>query len=355
MQFIPIDKIRPGMVLGKDIKLYDNSGVHDLLLKGIPLRKANIERLKAIGSPGMYILEKDDPLIRPESIIDEKLKNETIIGIEKLFSDAETHHNRVNKPLLEVINNLSEKVVNSILYSDQYFTNILDLKMYDEYTYHHSLSVAILSTSIGLSLEFNKQQLKELGLCALLHDIGKTQVPIHLITKPARLSHDEFEIVKEHPRLGAEYLKKSSIITNRIYNGILSHHEKYDGTGYPFRTKGKDIPIFGRIIAIADVYDALTSNRPYRKPTSPSETIEYIMGGNGVMFDPEIVKVFLTKIAPYPINDYVRLSNGKIGLVTKIYSRNPLRPVVKIMGNGNETYDLFKDINCMNIVVEGNI
>lgn len=357
MRFVSINDVREGMVLAKDLKIYNYSGVCDLITKGNPISSSNLERLKRIGSSGMYILDEGDKLIHPESIIDEKLKNEAVIGIEKLFSDAGSNNQRVNTVLLENVNKLSEKILYSLVTSQKFLTNILDLKMYDEYTYHHSLSVSILSISIGLALNFNNQELSELSLCSILHDIGKTQIPIGLISKPDRLSHDEFEIVKEHSRLGAEYIKKSSLITTKIYNGILSHHERYDGNGYPFRISGENIPLFGRIISIADVYDAITSNRPYRKSATPSEAIEYIMGGNGVLFDPNIVSAFLKKIAPYPINDYVKLSNGEEAIVIKIYPENPLRPKVRVVNEAEEKninskiYDLYNDMTCMNIVI----
>lgn len=352
MIFIPIDDIHEGMTLAKDVKIYNHElNDVDLLKEGLKLTKLNINRLKRFGSVGLYINDGNDDIKKPDQIIDSALRTEAICELEKLFASVDKNPKRVDDTSLLSVNNISTKIVNNILHNKKYMVNIIDLKMYDDYTYNHSLSVAVLATAIGISLDLDDKSLYELSLCALLHDIGKTEIPHHLIDKPSKLSNDEFDIIKSHPKRGGKYVIKNNLVTENIYNGIISHHEKFDGTGYPFGIKGKEIPLYGRIIAVADVYDALTSNRPYRMPATPSEAIEYIMGGNEVMFDPDIVKAFLSKIAPYPVNDCVKLSNGQIGIVTKVYSENPLRPEVKIIGDGNIYYNLFKDQNLYNIVV----
>lgn len=352
MIFIPINEVKEGMILAKDVRIYNSTTNDvDLLKKGLALTKNYIYRLKNIGSVGLYIYDIYDEINKPIQIIDNALKIEAITGIEKLFESVEKNSNRIDDVLLESVNNLSMKIVDNILQNKKFLVNIIDLQMYDDYTYHHSLSVAVLATSIGLSLNLDDKKLYELSLCSILHDIGKTEIPISLIGKPDKLTDSEFNIIKSHPLKGGRYLIKNNLITENIYNGVVSHHEKYDGSGYPFGLKGDDIPLFGRIISVADVYDALTSNRPYRKPNSPSEAIEYVMGGNAIMFDPNIVSAFLRKIAPYPVNECVRLSNGKIGLVTKVYSENPLRPQLKLLNESHEIYDLFTNPKLINVTI----
>lgn len=352
MIFIPINDIHEGMILAKDVKIYNHeSNDVDLLKEGLRLSNSNINRLKKFGNVGLYIYDGNDNNEEPIQIIDNALKTEAINELEKLFSSVDKNPKRVDDNALYSVNNVSTKIVDNILHNKKYMVNIIDLKMYDDYTYHHSLSVAVLATAIGLSLDLDDKSIYELSLCALLHDIGKTEVPHDLIAKPSKLTMDEFNIIKTHPIKGGKYIIKNNLITESIYNGIVCHHEKYDGTGYPYGVKGKEIPLYGRIIAIADVYDALTSSRPYRKPASPSEAIEYIMGGNEIMFDPDIVKAFLRKIAPYPVNDCVKLSNGKIGIVTKVFSENPLRPEVKIIGDDEKYYNLYENQNLYNIVI----
>ncbi len=352
MIFVPIDNICEGMVLAKDVKIYYHEPNNvDLLKEGYKLTHYNIERLKKLGSVGLYVYDEGEAYRRPVRILDDAIKVEAISELEKLFSSLDRNPRILEDSALYGINEVSNKIVDSILSNKKYMVNILDLKMYDDYTYHHSLSVSVLSAAIGLSLELDDKALFDLSLCALLHDIGKTKLARSLINKPTKLTDEEFEIIKSHPLRGGKCIVKNELINERIYNGIISHHEKYDGTGYPFMVKGKEIPLFGRIIAVADVYDALTSSRPYRKPASPSEAIEYIMGANGIMFDPDIVSAFLRKIAPYPINDYVKLSNGKIGIVIRLFPENPLRPELKIIGEKNVYYNLYEDHNLYNIVI----
>lgn len=353
MNFIPINEVREGMILAKDVKIYDfMPNKLDLLKEGSKLTQTNILRLKELGSVGLYIYSVDELTETPTRILDDALKTEAISELEKLFSDLDKNEGKLESSALRGINEISNKIVDSILVNKDYMVNILDLKMYDDYTYHHSLSVSVLSTAIGLSLGLNDAALFDLSLCGLLHDIGKTKIARNLITKPDKLTEKEYEIIKSHPLRGGKCVAKNELVNERIYNGIISHHEKYDGTGYPFGIKGKDIPLYGRIIAVADVYDALTSKRAYRDPNKASETIEYIMAANGSFFDPEIVNAFLKKIAPYPINDYVKLSNGKIGIVTKLFPQNPLRPELKIVNEEDDIYyNLYEDPSLYNIVI----
>ncbi len=359
MDFITLKDIREGMVLARDFRILSLKENENIMLKaGMPLNKNHLVRLKNLGCSGLFIHGKDynpqtNPIAYSNSIISKELKKEAITTIEKLFESVEKNPIQVDSAVVETVNNLSFRIVDSIVDNSKYLVSVIDLKMFDDYTYHHSLSVAILSISIGLALDLDKKTLYDLGLSAMLHDIGKTEVPYGLISKDSALSKSEFEIIKAHPLKGAKYVMRNNYVTDKVYEGIVSHHEKYDGTGYPFQLKGEDIPLFGRIISVADVYDALTSNRPYRIPSTPSEAIEYIMGGNESMFDPIIVNAFLRKIAPFPVNDYVELSNGKIAIVTRVYSQNPLRPKVKVIDETNLEYDLFLDPSSYSITING--
>ncbi|MFA9381982.1 MAG: HD-GYP domain-containing protein, partial [Acetanaerobacterium sp.] len=285
--------------------------------------------------------------------IDEELKVKAVAGIKQLYVNFKGMSDAMVIKQIDSIGTITENLIEDISENSQYMTNIIDLKMYDDYTYHHSLSVAVLSIAMGISLGFNNTWLYELGLCAMLHDIGKLDVPLEILNKPGRLTPQEYAVVKLHPLYGANYFKGKNMIPIATYDGILSHHEKYDGTGYPFGIAGRDIPDFARILIIADVYDALTSNRPYRRPNLPSEAIEYIMGGVGTFFDEKYVRVFLRKVAPYPVGTCVRLSTGIIGIVTKNHESQPLRPVVRNADDEKIVYDLLGDPDLRSVVVAG--
>lgn len=194
--------------------------------------------------------------------------------------------------------------------------------------------------------------LHDLGMVGLLHDIGKTLIPIEIVNKPGKLTPKEFEIMKTHPSKAIEILK--NLVSEDILNGIESHHEKFDGTGYPNKKLKDKIPLYGRITAICDVYHALSSDRSYRKTCFPNEVIEYLMGCVDSHFDYEILKVFLKNVIAFPAGSFVKLSNDKTAIVIKNYSENIMRPIVRIINPNNtsgDEIDLLHDARFMNITI----
>lgn len=347
MIFVPQYKLKSGMKLASDIELnYKTKSKALLLAKGKILTKENIDNLIKFGILGVYV---DDG--RTNEILDYNFRRESVLAIEKVFDVCENTHKILDDDTIKQIEVISEKLVRNIRKNEGITIGISDLQSYDENTYLHSLSVTVISIAIGAELGLNKAELCNLGVCALLHDIGKVEIPIELISKPGKLTNDEYNIVKTHAFLGAEYFIGNKVISKDIYLGIMSHHEKFDGTGYPMGLKKSEIPLFGRIITVSDVYDALTANRPYRQPIKPFEAIEYIMGGAGTHFDYEVVKAFLEKIEPYPIGSIVWLSDGRRAKIIKGNSHSPLRPVIKIIGGRGEVINLQNDKDSRNIVI----
>lgn len=294
MRFVSIDSIKEGMILAKPLL-----GKNDELLinRGTVLFVSFINLIKQLGYNGIFI---DDDLSRevvfPETI-DENLKFEAVKTVKDAFikiGQSSCVHYEVYNNLSDIIND----IVNSILESRDTLVNIMDLKSFDDYTFYHCVNVCVLSVVIGKALNFNKNKLYNLGISAILHDIGKTFVPKDILNKKDKLTAEEFDIIKTHSSWGYSYVKENFQILSSAYIGILHHHEKYDGTGYPMGVKADKISLFGRIISVADVYDAFVSDRPYRKALPPFEAVEYIMGNCGTAFDPEIVKVFLQRVAP---------------------------------------------------------
>lgn len=347
MIFVPYYKLRKGMKIANDISLSNKQISKAFLLKqGAILTQDNIEKLSNFNISGVYI---DDG--RKNPILDETLRRESVLAVKEIFSLCENTHAILNESTLKQIENISERLVDSIYKDEEISVSISDLQTYDLNTYLHSVSVTVISIAIGTALSLDKKELCKLGVCALLHDIGKIEIPIEIINKPSKLTKEEFEIVKTHAQLGAKYVMDHRCVSDDIYGGIISHHEKYNGTGYPNALKSDDIPLFGRIISVADVYDALTGNRPYRNPIKPLEAIEYIMAGVGSSFDYNIVKAFLRKIEPYPVGSYVRLSDKRCAKVLKVNKDNPLRPVIRLADGSNKIVDLQNDPNTRNIVI----
>lgn len=230
---------------------------------------------------------------------------------------------------------------------------MIALQNYDDYTYKHCLRVAMLSTSIANELHLSQPDIKEVIVSALLHDIGKSNIDHEIIVKPGKLTDSEFETIKQHPYIGYHILKQTGGYSANVMSGVLFHQEKYDGTGYPTGISGKKIPLIARIIAVADVFDALTSNRPYRRPWSVAETEEYMLGGCGVHFDYDVTAAFLRSFNPYPVGTMVSLSDGRHGIVIK-HNTNVLRPVVRIHGTGTgEEIDLSNDFRFLSLMITG--
>lgn len=194
------------------------------------------------------------------------------------------------------LSNESSCSIDDILDSLRNYTTALkclsSLHEFDINTFYHSINVCLLSVTLGCAFGLNQKQLIDLGISAIFHDIGKTFIPKEVLNKKAKLTDIEFEFMKTHVSKGYSYVKENVTIPNISFLGILHHHEKYDGTGYPIGIEGENIDIFGRIISIADVYDAITSDRPYRKALLHSYAADFIQHNSGTSFDPQIVNVF---------------------------------------------------------------
>ncbi len=246
-------------------------------------------------------------------------------------------------------------IVSEITINENATVNMMDLKVFDDYTYYHSVNVSVLSIVVGAAEGLGKSKLYELGLGALLHDIGKVFVPKEILNKSGKLTPEEFEEIKKHSLMGNWYLREKWQVPIESNVAVLSHHEKYDGSGYPYGLKSDRISRFGKIVAVADVYDALTSDRPYRPALSPSEAMEYVMGGSGTLFDPKVVEVFAKKIVPYPVGTCVTLSNGLTAIVTGNYIRCGMRPKIMIISGPQKgvVFDLYNDMSLLNVTITG--
>ena len=296
------------------------------IYSGNPPEKNQIE----IEKPSILAIPLAPPL---ESVISDDLHKEAMSGIKGLFDLAAGNGFVTAHQIVKDLNNVVDQLVESVSLEKGGMIHIADLKSHDEYTYHHSLSVAVLSIAISQEMGINSDDLKLLGRCAVMHDIGKVSIPTEIINKPSKLTDEEFEIMKGHALNGARLLKQQAIGDVFMWKVVSSHHEKINGTGYPDRLSGSDIPLFSRIISVADVYDALTSFRSYRKPMSPAVAFEIIMSDVGRAFDYEVVNAFAKKIELYPVNTVMELSNKRTGVV--VDTRYSLRPIIRMLDDGS--------------------
>ena len=353
MLYIPVDYLKPGMVLSKN--LYFEIGVLPLLTSGQTLTAAHIKKIRQKAIPGLYVESDGSRDIVIDDCISEETRNKALIGIKNLFDDYSESHSRTVANLTEVAS-LAGELVDGVFRSDNILINLIDLKSHDDYTYKHSLRVALLSISIGMKLQLTSDQLNEIALSALLHDVGKTMISSEILNKPAKLTRSEFDIMKTHPAVGADTLRKRHAFSGGILMGVESHHERFDGTGYPKGLHGDKIPLYGKILAVADVYDALTSNRPYRRANFPSEAIEYMMACADTHFDMEVLSAFLKIVSVYPSGTIVDLSNGQTAVVVENHIENILRPTVRLLNAPEDItrdIDLLNDSRYMNVTIVG--
>ncbi|QUI22853.1 HD-GYP domain-containing protein [Vallitalea pronyensis] len=328
MRFVPVSSLAEGMYVGKS--LYDKN--NQLLLgKGSMIQKSYINKISALGYQGIYVDDEISSDIEVKDIICDELRRNTISTIKDVFIKTGNANPKGIDTGIDETKYLIMNIVDQILENEDTIVNLIDLKMFDDYTFYHCVNVAVLSILLGTSLHLNKNQLLDLGLGAILHDIGKMFVDTNVLNKEGSLTKEEYKHIQMHSEYGYRYLKETFAIPSAAYIAVLQHHEKFDGTGYPHRKGKDDISLYGRIIGITDVYDALTSTRPYRKALLPSEAMEYIMANGGVMFDLNLTRKFVQKVAPFPVGTWVQLSNCYQGIVVENYEEACLRPKIKVL------------------------
>lgn len=331
MRYIPTSKLTPGMALGQDI--YDGAG-RLLLAKHLILNAEYISSLEFLGFPGIYIDDEFTRGIEIQEVISPEIRSQALRMVHDLFIfDPEIEDLPVSDVKLYMT---VESVVQDLLNNGDVMCNMMDIKSYDDYIYYHSVSVGVLSIMLGAWNGLKRDELYQLATAAMLHDIGKKFIEPDILYGKWPLKGENREKWKQHPRLGADFLKSNFHFSPLIYNSILEHHEWYSGQGYPLGKSGEDIPMYARIIKVADCYDALVSKRPSRKTMAPSDALEYLMAMSGQEFDPILIKLFVRKIAAYPVGCEVELSNGHHAVVMKNFQDFTMRPLVKVIETGKE-------------------
>lgn len=341
MRYVPTFCVKEGMKLGKNI--YSDDGVV-LLANDVILTKEYINSIVKLGINGVYIDDSISQDIQIKNVISDDLRIKAVKSIKNVFNNPKIIMGNLNT--VEV---LAQNILSEILKNKSVMVNMIDIKNYDNYLYSHSVNVAVLSSVIGIGLNLDKRKLEKLIVSALLHDVGKVFLPREILEKDNRNKKEE-EVYKGHSEKGYNYIKRYQSIPITTYVGILHHHERYDGKGYPDKRKGEKISLFGRIISICDAYDNIVSPKSKIEVPIPSEAIEYIMGNNGSIFDPKLVKIFLSKVAPYPLGSILKLSNGEKVIVVENNEVCSIRPKVKSLET-NKIYDLTRDWNTRNITI----
>lgn len=224
---------------------------------------------------------------------------------------------------------LVEEISNSILRNPGALISLARLKTADDYTFMHSVAVCALMIALARQLGLDEKQTHEAGMAGLLHDLGKAMIPIEVLNKPGKLTDAEFELVKTHPEEGYKLLLAGNGVGAMTIDVCLHHHEKIDGSGYPKRLNGETMSLFAKMGAVCDVYDAITSNRPYKAGWDPAESIKRMAEWKG-HFDTQVFQAFVKSLGIYPIGSLLRLESGKLGVVTEQGEQSLLTPKIKV-------------------------
>lgn len=245
-------------------------------------------------------------------------------AVKDMFQDA-----RMGRAIdRQVMRAVADDIADSVTRNAGALISLARVKTADEYTYMHSVAVCALMVALARQLGLPDDETRAAGFAGLLHDVGKADIPLEILNKPGRLTDEEFAIVREHPRKGWERLRAAGIDDAVALDVCLHHHERYDGTGYPDRLAGEGISLVARMGAVCDVYDAITSNRPYKAGWDPAESLKRMASWKG-HFDERVFQAFVRSLGIYPVGSLVRLSNGRLAVVVEPSPRSLLKPVVK--------------------------
>jgi HD-GYP domain-containing protein (c-di-GMP phosphodiesterase class II) len=332
MRKIAVEALKPGMIVGRPV--YDSSGFL-LLNTGKELKQEYIRNLKKLNISAVYIIDNIIPDIDIEDVILDETRQKANNIIRKILTDVEKQPEKSIPKLLfthKEIRNALDEIIDQLLTNRNLVVNLSDIRTFDSYTFAHSVNVAILAITTAISFQFSRSKLHEIGLGSLLHDLGKVKIPDSILNKEGKLTFEEYAEVKRHPLLGYDMVNRQSFISPASALIILQHHERKNGEGYPEGLRGEQIHLFSKICAVVDVYDALVSNRPYRKAL-PSHSAVELLQSQVELFDVSVLEKFLQHIAAYPIGTFVGLSNGEIGIVVHNTVGFPLRPRVRILGS----------------------
>jgi HD-GYP domain-containing protein (c-di-GMP phosphodiesterase class II) len=335
-----------------------------LVARGAELDEYMIQSMLKIGIMSCYIQDweipegkkKDEP--SPEALkqierlrtddrskvtLSNSVRERVAQGIQYIYNSRDAGE------FSQATSSIADDLMSAIDGNDAIAIDISALKTSDEYTFKHSVDVATISMIIAKQQGLPAKTIREIGISGLLHDVGKTKVPPEILNKPSRLTPEEFEIMKQHSVFSYRMICEGDKFSQEICLGALQHHEKMNGKGYPIGLPGEKISPYARILSVADIYDALVTERPYKTAFSQRDAVEMIMSMTEEL-DMKAMKSFLSSTILYPVDSTVELSNGERARVVKNDPEYLLRPTVVGLESGT-VFDLGGDISCANIVI----
>ncbi len=304
-----------------------------LLNAGVILQMEYIQQLKKLNISAIYIHDRFIPDVEIEDVILDETRDKAINIVRDTLVGMKNQERTSLKKLMSAqkeLTDILDDIISQLLDNKNLTINLSDIRYTDDYTFSHSVNVAVLSIMTGIAMGLKKQELKSIGMGAFLHDLGKVVVPLSILNKAGRLSEEERLEINKHPVYGLDLVKARQVFNGACISIIYKHHERINGAGYPQGLTGDRIELYPKICAVADVYDALISDRPYRPGFMPHKAME-IMEMESEGFDLQVMQLFYHNIAAYPIGTFVGLNDGSIGIVVQNTHGHPTRPRVRVI------------------------
>lgn len=344
--------LKQGEILAQPI--YNERG-NILIQRDMHLTTTMINRLINQGITYVYIKDEVGNAVELESVIPNKLRVEATDVIKNTFEELKENPITEKSYLFEnkrnQLNTVVQDIVKEMKNKNEAVSLLTDILISDDYTFQHSLNVTIYSLALGTKLKLSENELADLGIGAMLHDIGKIFIEKDILLKADRLTDAEYSIMKSHTQLGFDFIRKMTDLPAVVAHCAYQHHERLDGSGYPRGLTNNEIHKYAKIISIADVFDAITSNRVYRKAMLPHVGLEVLYAGAVNIFDKDMVAAFKSSIVAYPNGLTVELNDHRKGIVVNQNKHVCDRPIIEIInedGSGLTTpyqVDLSKENN----------
>ncbi len=240
---------------------------------------------------------------------------------------------------IDIASEIVDEMVGSIARNRDALLSLISIQNKDEYLFNHSINVSVMMASFCKFQGMDAEKIRIYSTGALFHDLGKTRIPDEILLKPGTYTNEETKLVKMHPQYGKEILAKLDNVHPEMLEVVYDHHERMDGSGYPNGLQGHDISLGGRMVSILDVYDALTSDRPHQKASTPTEVLKYLFESSPEKYDFELLQKFIQSIGIYPVGSLVRLNSGFLAVVVESAKDNLLQPIVQLVYDFNKNPD----------------
>ncbi len=344
-----LSEVQTGMILARPVVSDDMS---ILLNENTVLTDSMLTLLKTWGLQSLYIKE----IVRESGrnvygfVSERETFAQKYTDIISTLKDVFAKTRYFKEVPLDQIQELADQTIESLVNATGVISHLASIRAADDYTFRHSLNVGVIAGLLGKWLKVRGKVMREIVLAGLLHDIGKTQVPLQILNKPGPLSADEMAVIKEHPTRGYKLIEETDRIPQSVKLCVLQHHERLDGSGYPAALKDRDIADYARIIAVADTYDAMTSQRVYRSALTPFSVVAEVFGEMFARLDPAVALPFVSHVRDSLIGFMVRLSDGTEARVVYLDKERPVQPVVKLAGGDYIDLEKRRDLTILEVI-----